>query len=259
MAIEETGYVRILDRCSDIETSAGINDALYGCQWHLGNTGQIPGGARQDINVEEVWAGGTRGAGINVAVVDDGMHHGHEDLRDNVTASLNHDYTGRNDIYDTYEDHGTAVAGLIAARDNNLGMRGVAPGATIYGYNLLLNHTDMNEANAMFLNATTTAVSNNSWGTPDIFTIGFANSLWEAAVEYGVRGKYGFPRKGIFYVWAAGNGGDDGDYSNLDEYTNHHAVTAVCAVNHADVRTSYSELGSNLWVCAPSTTQACLE
>ena len=259
MAIEETGYVRFLDRCSDIETSAGINDALYGCQWHLSNTGQFPGGAWQDINVEEVWAGGTRGAGINVAVVDDGMHHGHEDLQDNVNASLNYDYTGRNDIYDTYEDHGTAVAGIIAARNNSIGMRGVAPMATIYGYNLLLNHTELNEANAMFLNATTTAVSNNSWGTPDIFTIGFANSLWEAAVEYGV--SMGFHGKGIFYVWAAGNGGDDGDYgddgddgddSNLDEYTNHHAVTAVCAVNHADVRTSYSELGSNLWVCAPS-------
>ena len=29
-------------------------------------------------------------------------------------------------------------------------------------------------------------------------------------------------------------------------------MTAVCAVNHADVRSSYSEPGSNLWVCAPS-------
>ena len=251
MAIEEAGYTRFLDRCSGISTT--FADTLYGCQWHLSNNGQFPGGARQDINVEEVWAAGTLGAGITVAVVDDGMHHGHEDLKDNVTASLNHDYTGRNDIYGTYDDHGTAVAGIIAARDNSLGMRGVAPRATIYGYNLLLNHTDMNEANAMFLNATTTAVSNNSWGTPDIFTIGFANSFWEAAVENGV--KTGFYGKGIFYVWAAGNGGDDGGYSNLDEYTNHYAVTAVCAVNHADVRSNYSEPGSNLWVCAPSNSR----
>ena len=35
------------------------------------------------------------------------------------------------------EDHGTAVAGLIAAKDNSLGMRGVAFRATIYGYNYL--------------------------------------------------------------------------------------------------------------------------
>ena len=32
-----------------------------------------------DIRVEEVWPTYT-GSGINVAVVDDGMHHQHEDL-----------------------------------------------------------------------------------------------------------------------------------------------------------------------------------
>ena len=142
MAIEEVGYARFLERCSGISASAGINDTLYGCQWHLSNNGQFSGGAWQDINVEEVWAAGTRGAGINVAVVDDGMHYAHEDLKDNVEASLNHDYTGQDDIYDSYEDHGTAVAGIIAAQNNSIGMRGVAPRATIYGYNLLLNKTE---------------------------------------------------------------------------------------------------------------------
>ena len=43
-----------------------------------------------------------------------------------------------------------------------------------------------------------------------------------------------------------------GDDSNLDEVANYHAVTAVCAVNDGDVRSGYSEKGSNLWVCAPS-------
>ena len=47
-----------------------------------------------------------------------------------------------------------------------------------------------------------------------------------------------------------------GDYSNLDEFANYYAVTAVCAVNHADVRSSYSERGSNLWVCGPSSDNA---
>ena len=89
----------------------------------------------EDINVEEVWTGNL-GDGITVAVVDDGMHHQHADLHENVEESKNHDYTGGNEIYDPTETHGTAVAGIIAARDNMIGMRGVAPRARIYGYNL---------------------------------------------------------------------------------------------------------------------------
>ena len=70
------------------------------------------------------------GDGINVAVVDDGMHYNHEDLTDNVLTSFNHNYDpDQTDIYSYFEDHGTAVAGLIAAKDNSLGMRGVAPEA----------------------------------------------------------------------------------------------------------------------------------
>ena len=250
LAIEDREYPRVLDQCSNIDTSASIDDALYGCQWHLSNAGQFVGSASQDINVEDVWTSGTLGEGITVAVVDDGMHHGHEDLSANVTASFNHDYTGGDDIYDPAETHGTAVAGLVAARDNNLGMRGVAPRATIYGYNLLLDKTELNEAHAMAQNATTTAIFNNSWGPADLGAPEFTNSFWEAAVEDGVTTGYG--GKGTLYVWAAGNGGLRGDYSNLDEYGNFYGVTAVCAVNHADFRSSYSEPGSNLWVCAPS-------
>ena len=61
----------------------------------------------------------------------------HEDLVDNVDSSLNHDYTGEGDIHHPFSHHGTNVAGLIAARDNDIGVRGVAPRATIYGHNLL--------------------------------------------------------------------------------------------------------------------------
>ena len=66
----------------------------------------------------------------------------------------------------------------------------------------------------------------------------------------------GYGGKGVLYVWAGGNGAPRGDYSGLDEYANFYAVTAVCAVNHADVRTAYSEAGPNLWVCAPSSDVA---
>ena len=251
-AIEEGGYTYFVNRCSSISRSAGISDPLYGCQWHLNNDNQFRNSAGQDIRVEKVWPTYT-GSGINVAVVDDGMHYQHEDLTDNVLTSFNHNYDpDLTDIYHPFEDHGTAVAGLIAAKDNNLGMRGVAPGAKIYGYNFLVEDTDANEADAMSRNAATTAISNNSWGPGDSGQPEPANKLWETAVKDGVTTGYG--GKGVFYAWAAGNGGADGDYSTLDELASFYAVTAVCAVGHDDKRSEYSELGSNLWVCGPSSS-----
>ena len=250
-AIAEGSYTYFVNRCSSISRSAGINDPFYGCQWHLKNNDQFRNSAGQDIRVEEVWPTYT-GSGINVAVVDDGMHHQHEDLTDNVLTSFNHNYDpDLTDIYHPFEDHGTAVAGLIAAKDNNLGMRGVAPEAKIYGYNYLVEQSDANEANAMSRNSATTAISNNSWGPGDSGHPEPATELWEAAVRDGVTN--GYSGKGVFYAWAAGNGGDD-DYSTLDEYANFYAVTAVCAVGHDDKRSEYSEAGSNLWVCGPSSS-----
>ena len=250
-AIVEGSYTYFVNRCSNIPRSAGINDPLYGCQWHLNNDDQFRNSAGQDIRVEEVWPTYT-GSGINVAVVDDGMHYWHEDLTDNVLTSFNHNYDPNlTDIYHPFEDHGTAVAGLIAAKDNSLGMRGVAPEAKIYGYNYLVEETDANEANAMSRNAATTAISNNSWGPRESGQPEPATELWEAAVKDGVTSGYG--GKGVFYAWAAGNGGDD-DNSNLDELANFYAVTAVCAVGHDDKRSEYSESGANLWVCGPSSS-----
>ena len=250
-AIVESSYTYFVNRCSNIPTSSSINDPLYGCQWHLKNNDQFRNSGGHDIRVEEVWPTYT-GSGINVAVVDDGMYYWHEDLTDNVLTSFNHNYDpDLTDIYHPFEDHGTAVAGLIAAKDNSLGMRGVAPDAKIYGYNYLVEQTDANEANAMSRNAATTAISNNSWGSGDFGHPEPAAAIWEAAVKNGVTTGYG--GKGVFYAWAAGNGGDD-DNSNLDELANFYAVTAVCAVGHDDIRSDYSEKGANLWVCGPSSS-----
>ena len=276
-AYEDTDYTEFIDDCAAATAALNnpqVNDSLYGCQWHLRN--QEPGG--EDINVEAVWAEGINGAGVNVAVVDDGMYYAHEDLAPNVDTVLNHNYDtsirDSRDIYGRYEHHGTAVAGIIAAQDNGIGVRGVAPRATVYGYNFLAGDwqqfEDRNRADAMSRNRVVTAISNNSWGPTDGPGLGSANRFWELAIDSGIR--EGYEGKGVFYVFAGGNGGRGhlenpdgtlvgghldnvrgGDNSNLDEFANYYAVTAVCAVNDGDVRSVYSEKGANLWVCAPSS------
>ena len=241
-------YDSSLDACMVIATA--LSDPLFGCQWHLRNTGQFDGTAGEDINVEAVWAAGKLGDGATVAVVDDGLDYTHKDLKANVIADLNHDYTGVLGLNDPDFSHGTNVAGIIAAAANEIGVRGVAPRSKIYGLNLTEDRTDLNTADAMTRAMDTTAVSNNSWGPTRGRGYAHAPAIWELAVERGVT--EGYRGKGVFYVWAAGNAHQDGGYANLNEYANHYSSTAVCAVNDKGDRARYSETGANLWVCAPS-------
>ena len=246
-AYEDIEYTEFIEDCEARTRSLNnpqISDPLYSCQWHLNSA---EGG---DANVEAAWAQGVTGEGVNVAVVDDGMYYTHEDLRDNVDTSLNHDYTGRGSIYTPLEHHGTHVSGIIAARDNDIGVRGAAPRATVYGYNFLAETTVLNQADAMARNRDVTAVSNNSWWRRDGPGLAHGSSFWEQAVKAGLAS--GYDGNGVLYVFIAGNGHLEGGDSNLSEVANYYGVTTVCAVNDHDTRSIYSEMGTNLWVCAPS-------
>ena len=183
-------------------------------------------------------------------IVDDGLYYEHEDLKDNVDTSKNYDYTRRGEVFQRHFTHGTAMAGLIAARDNSVGMRGVAPRATIYVHNVLSSTTLSNLFNAETRSMDVTGVYNNSWGLISGPGLDPSPRIWELALESGVT--EGMDGKGAFYVYSAGIGALEGDYSNLSGITSFYAVTAACAVNDQGQRSKYSEEGPNLWVCAPS-------
>ena len=195
-----------------------------------------------------------------MVVVDNELDYRHDDLKDRVLTQYNHSYFSDDvrDPSENYRNHGTSVAGIIAASENGVGGVGVAPEANVYGYALIDSGADdddtesillTNEAAAMTANLDVTAVSNNSWGVGGAGLLAFAPAAWELAVERGAREGYG--GLGTVYVFAAGNSAGR-DHGNLDERDNHYAVMAACAINYEDKRASYSEPGANLWVCAPS-------
>ncbi len=256
---------------SVVNTPAGTEVPLLTSQWHLKNTGQRGRGssvatAGEDINVFPVWescgvALSCRGEGVRIAVVDDGLEATHPNLAPNVVPGGSKNYTSNgqgatnptNVATDRDSGHGTSVAGIIAASAlQSTELRGVAPGASLVGYNYLLNTTDTNEADAMVHNKNVVSVSNNSWGPSDgTGRLAPATSTWKTAIADGVtNGRLG---RGIVYVWAAGNGGAASfrDNSNYDGYANHRNVIAVGAVNAQGRRSSYSERGANILVAAP--------
>ena len=228
-------------------------DPLLPFQWHLINSLGV------DLNVEPVWNNGLSGRGVLIAIVDDGIEMTHEDLQPNLSPSASHVYNGQPGSPSTEPsmNHGTAVAGLVAAlRQNGKGGSGVAPAATLANYALTDNPTDLNIENAMRRDPAV-AISNNSWSEdPDKTGELYSPSLlWKQAIDKGV--KTGRDGLGTVYVWAAGNGGvPDGDpvvdNSNYDGMANARQVLAICAVGDRGKRASYSEHGANLWICAPS-------
>ena len=237
-------YTDFIDGCSAVESD--FDDPLYGCQWHLENTPDNSGTAGEDINVEAAWAH-TLGQNVNVAVVDNASDLGHEDL---TGRYLSVDYMGPDRIRDPFVDHGLGVAGLIAARDNGLGVRGVAPGATLFALNVLERATLSNILDAMTRLRGTTAVSNNSWGFTFSQGPHVISKTWETALETGIA--EGFDGKGTVYVFSAGNKHARGFHVNLKEGKNHYSQVTVCGVTAEGTRMPESETGYSLWVCAPA-------
>ncbi|MCJ2188234.1 S8 family serine peptidase [Novosphingobium sp. 2638] len=95
---------------------------------------------------------GWTGQGVQVAVLDDGVKEVPE-LQGKI-SSLSRDYgtitengvtTDRNVIGDDYSDHGTMVAGVIAAANNGTGVQGIAPGAEIVA--LRISEIDLDATN----------------------------------------------------------------------------------------------------------------
>jgi len=83
----------------------------------------LPWGVER-IGAQIVHASGNKGSGVNVAVLDTGIDKDHLDL----TYVWGYDFSGDNDPDpEDYDGHGTHVAGIIAALDNDIGVIGVAP------------------------------------------------------------------------------------------------------------------------------------
>ncbi|PIS45675.1 MAG: hypothetical protein COT22_04060 [Ignavibacteria bacterium CG08_land_8_20_14_0_20_37_9] len=109
------------------ELLSAPNDPSFSYQYHLNHA------TRPDINALEGWdLSNNKGTGVIVAVIDEPIFYNHIELFNNKWTNLGYDFVEmdedpRPDYI--YENHGTHVAGIIAARTNNgVGVAGVAGG-----------------------------------------------------------------------------------------------------------------------------------
>jgi subtilisin-like proprotein convertase family protein len=230
-------------------------DPLVPAQWHLNNTGQNGGTGGEDANVLPAWNAGVSGNGVTIAVVDDGLQAAHPDIAPNFFAAGSYDFNSNepNPTGTDADGHGTAAGGLAGAADDGgkCGV-GVAYNAQLAGLRLIGGpSTDAMEANALGYEFQQNEIYTNSWGPSDNGKVlGAPSSLLLSTFANGVTtGRGG---RGSIYVWAGGNGYNNGDHSNADGYASSRFVIAVAASDEDGIHSWYSEAGANIMVTSPS-------
>jgi len=251
-------------------TSTTPDDPDFKVLWGLNNTGQsvndvTPETPGADIDAPEAWDIATGSSDVIIAVIDSGVDYNHEDLSVNIWSNtgetgekadngIDDDDNGYvddvrgwdfvNDDNDPMDsnDHGTHVAGTIAAKGNNAtGITGVCWTARIMPLRFLNTIGIGSVADAIlainYARANGAKIINASYGSTD-----YSQSEKDAISSAG--------SAGILFVAAAGNGGDDqvgDDNDTTAEYPASYDlanIISVAAIDQDDALCSFSNYGA---------------
>ncbi len=223
------------------------DDEKFPQQWHFHNTGQNNGQEDSDIDLPEAWESIQGNPDVIVAVIDQGVDFNHPDLAGNIWPGI-----GPEGESTLPGDHGTHVAGTIAALNNNaIGVSGIAGGSgnndgvRIMSLDLFNGQHEMSTLEMNVWAADNgAAISQNSWGYmgPDYYNQSDLDGI-DYFNEYGG----GDIMEGGITFFAAGNDSDDGNwYPGCYE-----GAIAVAATNNNDQISWYSNYGDWVDISAP--------
>jgi YD repeat-containing protein len=242
----------------------GTHDPRFNEQWALYNSGGTAGKAGADIGVVGMWPIARGSARTIIAVIDSGVDFTHPDLQANQWHDPREAINAKDDDRNGFTDdpsgwdfvadsgtttdpngHGTAVAGIIAARGNNgVGIAGVMWEAGLLSLRVLDGAGTGDVAAAVealdYATAKGALVINCSWGTSEN-----SAALADAVERAG--------RRGALVVASAGNRG-----LNIDTAPHYPAaydlpnIISATATDELDDPTSWSNWGATrVSVAAP--------
>jgi len=194
----------------------------------------LPWGVNR-IDAEKIWSSNT-GSDVTIAICDTGIDYNHPDLVANCIPGESFvDYTT-----DPMDDngHGTHCAGIAAAVDNEIGVIGVAPEASLMPVKIL-NYNGGADfswvAQGIYWAADNGAdVISLSIGYP------YHVQSWQDACDYAYN-------NGCVVVAAAGNSGHRRRiYDNVDYPGKYASTIAVAATTSSDSRASFSSTGPDV-------------
>jgi len=251
--------VEILQKIDGIESATpdylfpvalAPNDTDYNTLWGLHGT--------HGVKAPDAWDITTGSSNIRVGVLDTGIAS-HPDLNANLTVG--YDFVNNNTTTtDDTHGHGTHVAGTIGAvGDNNTGVVGVNWDVT------LVPLQAANSENLIPSTASISAInwSQGKWGTNEQISV----------INYSVAGYGEYPVSasiitainnflGLF-VWASGNGDEDGIGDDVDTYfpytayndlSNVIAVGSITSAGQKSGFSNYSSSGDYVHIFAPGSS-----
>lgn len=277
--IKEVETVDYLPVIKTAQATAPFNDPYLGYQWHYYKEGSDIG-----INLKKAWEITTGCEDVIVAVMDAGIDYTHDDLKDamwknkaEVLGKPNHDDDGNGYIDDIYGfnfavigenligtinpgEHGTHVAGTVAAINNNgkfgagiAGGNGTTKGARLMSCQLNDERSDAFAPILAFIYAADNGavITQNSWGfenvteTPQSVLEGIDYFNRYAGMDASGENQTG-PMAGGVTIFSAGNNNTTIDYPGMEE-----TVIAVSATGPSGMKASYSNYGEWVDIAAP--------
>lgn len=174
---------------------------------------------------------------IKVAVIDSGI-----DMMEEVPVTERVNLVpGEEDISPVFEDgtcHGTSVAGIIAAQDNEEGITGINPNAELYSVKVLDNQ------NSAPLSRVIEGIYWAIEHEADIINMSFGTKSYSPSLEAAIQDAYG---AGILMIASAGNDGS----GELDYPAAFEEVISVGSVDSDGNISPGSSGGSNAELMAP--------
>lgn len=216
------------------------NDPQFSQQWALFQS------SGEDMDALGAWTVTTGDPSIRVVVFDSGIQQNHPDLTQMPGQSFTG--SGNGGPSNSCDNHGTAVAGCVAATINNgIGIVGIAPGVHVqsgkifneinfFGFctPFLESQDSWSAAGINWATTSGAQVTNSSWGGGEgsqVITSAFNNGR----------------AQGVIHFAASGNDGSNtiGFPANLA------SVNAVGALSSSGNLASFSTTGTGMFISAP--------
>lgn len=183
---------------------------------------------------------GLTGKGIKIAIIDTGISP-HNDLSISGGAS----FVGYTDSYSDDNGHGTHVAGIIGAKNNTIGILGVAPNSDIYA----LKSLDYDGEG--FLSDIISAIDWSITNKIDVINLSLGMQSHSLALKMAVDKAY---NNNILIVGAGGNEGNtEGSGDTVFYPARYDSVIAVAATDELNQRAPFSATGPAIEISAPGS------
>ncbi|OGD53163.1 hypothetical protein A3K80_04500 [Candidatus Bathyarchaeota archaeon RBG_13_38_9] len=217
-------------------------------------TQQITPWGIEKIGTLPVQATGKNGSGINITILDTGIDTDHPDLSYVFGFDFSDLLMDDADPED-FSGHGTHIAGIIAAQNNDIGVFGIAPGSNLYILKVFTDDGEGRYSSAVEAIEWCMGTYNDTIDGNEIHIIsmswGSEVNLGDPGIEPWINEAYNL---GIILVGSAGNDvNSTGTGDNIIYPARYENVISISAINEEDQRPTFSSTGPSVELAAPGS------